>query len=51
MDFIIKLPLSTEGFNIIFTVINKLSKERYYILCTAEEEKTSAEKITNLFLR
>jgi hypothetical protein len=51
MDFIIELPLSTEGFNAILTVVNRLSKERHYIPCTAGEERTSAEETANLFLR
>jgi hypothetical protein len=51
MDFIIKLPLLIEGFNIIFTVVNRLSKERYYIPYTAREKETSVEETANLFLR
>jgi transposase InsO family protein len=51
MDFITGLPLSTEGFNIILTVVDRLFKERYYISCTAENEGTSAEEITKLLLR
>jgi hypothetical protein len=51
MDFIIKLLLSTEGFNIILTVINRLSKERYYISCITGEKGTSVEETANLFLR
>jgi hypothetical protein len=51
MNFIIGLLLSTEDFNIIFIVVNKLSKKRHYIPCTAGEKKTSAEEIIKLFLR
>jgi hypothetical protein len=51
MNFIIELLLSTEGFNIIFIVVNRLSKERHYILCITGEERTSAEETVNLFLR
>jgi hypothetical protein len=51
MDFIIRLLLSTEGFNIIFIVVNRLFKERYYIFCTAKDERTSTEEIIYLFLR
>jgi hypothetical protein len=51
MNFIIRLLLLTEGFNIIFIVINRLSKERYYISYTVKNKKTSIEEIINLFLR
>jgi hypothetical protein len=51
MDFIIKLFLSIKSFNIILTVVDRLSKERYYISYTAENEETSTEETTNLFLR
>jgi hypothetical protein len=47
MNFIIKLLLSIKDFNIIFTVIDKLFKERYYILCTVKDKETSAEEIIN----
>ena len=51
IDFIIGLPLSTEGFNTILTIVDKLSKERHYIPYTAREERTSAEETANLLLR
>jgi transposase InsO family protein len=51
MDFITGLPLSTEGFNTILTVVDRLSKERHYIPCTAGDEGTSAEETAKLFLR
>jgi hypothetical protein len=51
MNFIIKLLLSTESFNIILTVVNRLFKERHYILCTAKDKGTSVKKTINLFLR
>jgi hypothetical protein len=51
MNFIIGLPLLIKGFNTILTIINKLSKERYYIPYTVKDEGTSAKEIINLFLR
>jgi hypothetical protein len=51
MDFITGLLLSTEGFNIILIVVNRLSKERHYIPYIAGEEETSAEETANLLLR
>src|SRR5208282_4692935 len=35
----------------ILTVVDRLSKERHYIPCTAGEEGTSAEETAKLFLR
>ena len=51
MDFITGLPLSTEGYNAILTVIDRLSKERHYIPCTAGDEGTSAEETAKLLLK
>jgi hypothetical protein len=51
MDFIIRLPLLIEGFNIIPTIVNKLFKERYYIPYIAGEERTLIKKIIKLLLR
>lgn len=49
MDFIIGLPESNRK-NAICTVIDKLSRERHYIACTATDEGTSAEATTNILL-
>jgi hypothetical protein len=51
MNFIIRLPLLIKGFNIIFIIINRLFKERYYISYTTKDKRTSAKETTNLFLR
>lgn len=47
-DFITGLPMS-EGKNAILTVICRMSKERHYIPCTANDEGTTAEEMAHLF--
>ncbi len=42
LNFIINLLKSDES-NVILTVINRLSKERHYILCWSDDEETFAE--------
>ena len=49
MDFITGIP-EVDGRNAILTVINRLSKERYYIAYTASKEGTSAEATTGLLI-
>jgi hypothetical protein len=43
MDFVTSLFLS-EGKNIIFVVVDRLTKERYFIPCFAREKGTSAKE-------
>ncbi len=50
MNFIIDL-LSSEGKNIILTVICKLSKKQYYISCSTDDEEITAEKTAELMLQ
>ena len=50
IDFITGLPLS-EGYNAILTVVDRLTKERHYIPCTAGDEGTSAEETAKLMLQ
>ncbi len=50
MNFIIDLS-SSEGKNIILTVICKLSKKRHYISCSTDDEEITAEKTAELMLQ
>jgi len=50
MNFIIDLP-SSEGKNVILTVICRLSKKRHYISCFTDDEGTTAEKTAELMLQ
>jgi len=50
MNFIIDL-LSSEGKNIILTVICRLSKKRHYISCFTDDEEITAEKTAELMLQ
>jgi len=49
MDFITGLPESDQK-NAICTVIDKLTRERHYIACTATDEGTSAEATADILL-
>ena len=42
MNFIVDLSQSKE-YNVIFIVVNRLIKKRYYILCTVTDEDISVE--------
>ncbi len=50
MNFIIDLS-SSEGKNIILTVICKLSKKWHYISCFTDDEEITAEKTAELMLQ
>ncbi len=49
LNFIIDLLKSDES-NAILTVIDRLSKERHYILCWSDDEETFAEQTVKLLL-
>ena len=43
--------LNLKDYNAILIVINTLSKERYYILCSTSDEEISVKVIVNLLVR
>ena len=47
MDFIMGLPV-LEGYNIILIVVNRLSKERYYISYMAAKEGITLKKTAQI---
>ncbi len=49
LNFIINLLKSDES-NAILTVIDRLSKERHYILCWSDDKETFAEQTVKLLL-
>ena len=54
IDFVVELSKCKaygQIYNAILMVINRLSKERHYILCSEEDEHTSAKATADLFLR
>ncbi len=50
MDFITGLHES-EGHNIIYIIMNKLTKERHYEPCITTDEDTFAEATVEIFIR
>jgi hypothetical protein len=50
LDFVIELSES-RNYNAILMIINWLSKMHYYISCTIDENDTTAEETTKLFIQ
>jgi hypothetical protein len=48
MNFVIELSKIKNEFSAILMIINRFIKMHHYVCCTAEENDTSAEKITKL---
>ena len=48
MYFVVGLPKS-QSYDVVFMIVDWLSKERHYIPCTKNNNKTNAEAIANLF--
>ena len=51
MDFIMGLPKTKSGYDAILNVIDRLSKQRYYIPCNIDDEGTSAENIVKILIQ
>ena len=49
MDFIVGLP-QFEGYNAIFVVVNRLTKERYYILYIITNKGTLVENTIEILI-
>ena len=49
MNFIVGLP-QFEGYNAIFVIVDRLIKERYYILYTITNKGTSVEYIVEMLI-
>jgi hypothetical protein len=50
MNFVIELSKIKNDFNAILMIINKFIKMHHYVLCTAEEDETFAEKTIKLLI-
>jgi hypothetical protein len=50
MNFVIELSKIKDEFNAILMIIDRLIKMHHYVLCTAEEDDTSAEETTKLLI-
>jgi hypothetical protein len=50
MNFVIELSKIQNEFNAILMIIDRLIKMHHYVLCTAEEDDTSAEETTKLLI-
>jgi hypothetical protein len=49
-DFVIELS-DNRNYNAVFMIINRLSKMHHYIFCTTNENETTTEKTTKLFIQ
>ena len=50
MNFIIGLSLSKD-YNVIWIVINRLIKKRYYVLCIAEKNDTFVKSTVKMLIK
>ena len=39
------------GYDVIWAIIDRLTKERYYILCTNDDYKTSSEHTVEMLIK
>jgi hypothetical protein len=50
LDFVIELS-ENRNYNAVLMIINRLSKMHHYISCTTNENETTTEKTTKLFIQ
>ena len=50
MNYVINLSKSNE-YNAIFTIVNRLTKKRYYVLYIAIEKKILLKLTTNILIK
>jgi hypothetical protein len=50
LNFVIEL-FESRNYNAVFMIINRLSKMHHYISCTTNENETTTEKTTKLFIQ
>ena len=50
MNFIIGLSLS-EDYNVIWVVVDRLIKERYYVLCITEKNNTFVDSTMKMLIK
>ena len=51
MDFIVGLPKTKNGSNAILNVIDRLSKQRYYIPYSTDNERTFIENTVKMLIQ
>ncbi len=50
MNFVTELSKTKNDFNAILMIVDRLTKMHHYVLCTAEEDDTFAEKTAKLLI-
>ena len=50
MNFIVDLLL-LKDYNVIWVIVNRLIKKRYYVSCTTKNNNTFIENIIEMFIR
>ena len=50
MNFITKL-FNAYNYNVIYTIIDRLNKKRYYVFCIIDDENINVEIIVRIFIQ